>query len=67
MTDREIKAAPNIEIEWKHLVLNYSYKNEALRHSHIVQGYICSDGAKGAKTNVFLINSFFYWLNNYIS
>lgn len=32
-----------LEIERKFLVLNDSYKKEAFCHSHIVQGYICSD------------------------
>ena len=38
-----IFAPMNIEIERKFLVLNDSYKKESFGHSHIQQGYICSN------------------------
>lgn len=41
-----------IEIERKFLVLNDSYKKEAFSHSHIQQGYICSDSKRTVRVRV---------------
>lgn len=41
-----------IEIERKFLVLNDSYKREALGHSHIQQGYICSNEGRTARVRI---------------
>lgn len=41
-----------LEIERKFLVLNDSYKKEAFCHSHIVQGYICSDSKRTVRVRV---------------
>ena len=42
----------SIEIERKFLVLNDSYKSESFRHSHIMQGYICSDEARTVRVRI---------------
>ena len=41
-----------IEIERKFLVLNDSYKREALGHSHIQQGYICSNEGRAVRVRI---------------
>ena len=41
-----------LEIERKFLVLNDSYKKEALSHSRIVQGYICSDSKRTVRVRI---------------
>lgn len=41
-----------IEIERKFLVLNDSYKREALSHSHIQQGYICSNEGRAVRVRI---------------
>ena len=41
-----------IEIERKFLVLNDSYKREALGHSHIQQGYICSNEERTVRVRI---------------
>ena len=41
-----------IEIERKFLVLNDSYKREALGHSHIQQGYICSNERRAVRVRI---------------
>ena len=41
-----------LEIERKFLVLNDSYKKEAFCHSHIVQGYICSDSKRTVRVRI---------------
>ena len=41
-----------LEIERKFLVLNESYKTEAFSHSHIVQGYICSNGKRTVRVRI---------------
>lgn len=46
------KGASNIEIERKFLVLNDSYKKESFSHSHIVQGYICSDEGRTVRIRI---------------
>ncbi len=41
-----------LEIERKFLVLNDSYKKEALSHSRIVQGYICNDSKRTVRVRI---------------
>lgn len=41
-----------IEIERKFLVLNDSYKREAFGHSHIQQGYICSNEGRAVRIRI---------------
>lgn len=41
-----------LEIERKFIVLNDSYKKEAFSHSHIVQGYICSDDKRTVRVRI---------------
>ena len=41
-----------LEIERKFLVLNDSYKSESYSHSHIIQGYICSDEARTVRVRI---------------
>ena len=47
-----IFAPMNIEIERKFLVLNDSYKKESFSHSHIQQGYICSDNGRTVRVRI---------------
>lgn len=42
----------NIEIERKFLVLNDSYKQESFSHSHIRQGYICSERGRTVRVRI---------------
>ncbi len=42
----------SIEIERKFLVLNDSYKKESFRHSHIQQGYICSNSNRTVRVRI---------------
>lgn len=42
----------HIEIERKFLVLNDSYKKEAFGHSHIQQGYICSNNRRTVRVRI---------------
>lgn len=42
----------NIEIERKFLVLNDSYKQESFSHSHIRQGYICSECGRTVRVRI---------------
>ena len=42
----------SIEIERKFLVSNDSYKKEAFAHSHIQQGYICSDNKRTVRVRI---------------
>lgn len=41
-----------LEIERKFLVLNDSYKRESFGHSHIQQGYICSDEGRTVRVRI---------------
>ena len=41
-----------LEIERKFLVLNDSYKQESFSHSHIQQGYICSEKGKTVRIRI---------------
>lgn len=41
-----------LEIERKFLVLNDSYKKEAFSHSHIIQGYICSERGRTVRIRI---------------
>ena len=41
-----------IEIERKFLVLNDSYKKESFGHSHIQQGYICSNNGRTVRVRI---------------
>lgn len=41
-----------LEIERKFLVLNDSYKQEAFSHSHIIQGYICSERGRTVRIRI---------------
>ena len=41
-----------LEIERKFLVLNDSYKKESFSHSHIVQGYICSNRERTVRVRI---------------
>ena len=41
-----------LEIERKFLVLNDSYKQESFSHSHIQQGYICSDRGRTVRVRI---------------
>ena len=41
-----------LEIERKFLVKDDSYKHEAYAHSHIVQGYICSDRGRTVRVRI---------------
>lgn len=41
-----------IEIERKFLVLNDSYKKESFGHSHIQQGYICSNNDRTVRVRI---------------
>lgn len=41
-----------LEIERKFLVLNDSYKQEAFSHSHIQQGYICSERGRTVRIRI---------------
>ncbi len=41
-----------IEIERKFLVLDDSFKKESFSHSHIVQGYICSDEERTVRVRI---------------
>lgn len=41
-----------IEIERKFLVLNDSYKEKAFSHSHIRQGYLCSDSERTVRVRI---------------
>lgn len=45
-------AAMNVEIERKFLVLNDSYKKESFNHSHIQQGYICSNNGRTVRVRI---------------
>jgi len=45
-------ATMNIEIERKFLVLNDSYKKESFGHSHIRQGYICSNSGRTVRVRI---------------
>ena len=42
----------NIEIERKFLVLNDSYKEKAYNHSHIQQGYLCSNSGRTVRVRI---------------
>ena len=42
----------NVEIERKFLVLNDSYKQESFSHSHIRQGYICSERGRTVRVRI---------------
>ncbi len=42
----------NIEIERKFLVRNDSYKKESFGHSHIQQGYICSNSGRTVRIRI---------------
>ena len=52
MTDKKINKSPNIEIERKYLVLDDSYKKESFSHSHIQQGYICSEEGRAVRIRI---------------
>ena len=41
-----------LEIERKFMVLDDSYKKESFSHSHIVQGYICSDEGRTVRIRI---------------
>lgn len=41
-----------LEIERKFLVLNDSYKRESFSHSHILQGYICSERGRTVRVRI---------------
>ncbi len=41
-----------LEIERKFLVLNDSYKQESFSHSHIQQGYICSERGRTVRVRI---------------
>ena len=41
-----------VEIERKFLVVNNSYKNEAFAHSHILQGYLCSNKGRTVRVRI---------------
>jgi CYTH domain-containing protein len=41
-----------LEIERKFLVLNDSYKKESFKHSHIAQGYICSNEGRTVRIRI---------------
>lgn len=41
-----------LEIERKFLVLNDSYKKESFSHSHIQQGYICSERGRTVRVRI---------------
>ena len=41
-----------VEIERKFLVLNDSYKRESFSHSHILQGYICSERGRTVRVRI---------------
>lgn len=41
-----------VEIERKFLVLNDSYKQESFSHSHIQQGYICSERGRTVRVRI---------------
>lgn len=47
-----IFAPMNLEIERKFLVSNDSYKKEAFGHSHIQQGYICSNSERTVRIRI---------------
>ena len=48
---KEKKDLP-IEIERKFLVVNDSYKEKAYGHSHICQGYLCSDSNRTVRVRI---------------
>lgn len=55
MTEKEKKngkAISHLEIERKFLVLNDSYKSESFGHSHILQGYICSNEGRTVRVRI---------------
>lgn len=48
---KEISVMP-IEIERKFLVVNGSYKEKAYAHSHIQQGYLCSNSERTVRVRI---------------